>query len=574
MRILILTAKIGGGHEALSHALEHELATGDHEITIVDGLRVLSPTMAFIVRWGYIVQLKWLPWTIGPLFFIKTNALIAPRLRTLYGSIYGWRLRKAVESASPDLIVSTYPLLTIILDHLKRRAAVAEPVVTVIADYGAHKLWIGPRTEEHLVSSFASAELVRDSGGHASVAMMPISPRFDQAPDKAHAREQLGLPTDKFIALVVGGAWGVGDIEQTVETVVESGCFPLVVAGNNKALKDKLDLRFSDPETARVIGWTAEMPSLMAAADCLVQNAGGMTCHEAAAVGLPILFYRPIPGHGEFNARIMDKAGAAKVVMKERELIAVLRDASSGRITLPPPPERTAVSASEMIAKMPDRPIIAPPAAARLSKFQPYRVAFAAALIALLIWTAISPWAGGVAGAFFGSSAVSAKNLPSGSVALVVRVNDPAIAKKLEDQIIAENLPVAMFVDAKAASGLYPANGVILGVAQHGSSTMLIHPLREWDNDSDVAEQIRAMQGKSRVYVLPPKGGRTLIASMLAPSSTKELVSVGHHKMKHSGIVELDLSGMTFSAASTLVHDELSRMHEAGYKCVSLPSLS
>ena len=106
------------------------------------------------------------------------------------------------------------------------------------------------------------------------------------------------------------------------------------------------------------------------------------------------------------------------------------------------------------------------------------------------------------------------------------------------------------------------------------SSTMLIHPLREWDNDADVAQQIRLMQGKSTIYVLPPKGGRTLLASVLAPDSSKELVSVSRHKLKHSGIVELDVSGMTFDAASTLVHDELNRMHEAGYKCVSLPSLS
>lgn len=576
VRIMILTAKIGGGHEALSHALEHELATGDNEITIVDGLRVLSPTMAFIVRWGYIVQLKWLPWTIGPLFFFKTNPFIAPRLRTLYGTFYGWRLRKSVDEVNPDLIVSTYPLLTIILDHLKRRKCVDKPVVTVIADYGAHKLWIGPKTEEHLVSSFASAELVRESGGHASVAVMPISPTFNQAPDKQTARKLHGLPVEKFIALVVGGAWGVGDIEKTVATVVEAGCFAIVVAGNNKTLKDRLDRRFPDPDAARVVGWTAEMPSLMAAADCLVQNAGGMTCHEAAAVGLPILFYRPIPGHGAFNARVMDRAGAARVVTKETELIALLRDVSSGKITLPLPPARTAIGASEMIERIPNRPAPAPAAQrrARPAPFRPYRWAAALALVALLVWTIASPWAGGFTGAVLSPETVSASNLPSGSIALVVRVNDPKVAKAIEDEIIAENLPLAMFVDANAATGLYPATGLTFGVAQRGSSTMLIHPLREWDNDADVAEHIRLMQGKSSIYVLPPKGGRTLLASALAPGAAKELVSVSRHKLKHSGIIELDASGMTIDAATTLVHDELSRMHEAGYKCVSLPSLS
>ena len=350
----------------------------------------------------------------------------------------------------------------------------------------------------------------------------------------------------------------------------------MVVAGNNKALKDRLERRFPDRNIARIIGWTAEMPSLMAASDCLVQNAGGMTCHEAAAVGLPILFYRPIPGHGAFNAKIMDQAGAARVVSKDAELVALLRQARSGDVTLPAPPSRTAMSASEMIERIPERPEDPVPvrAAKRAGSGRAYRWATAMALVALLLWTIVSPMASSAAFSFLRPEGVSASNLAPGSIALVLRVNDPGVANALEDLIIKEDLPIAMFVDAKAASGVYPHDGIILGVAQHGSSTMLIHPLREWDNDADVAQQIRLMQGKSTIYVLPPKGGRTLLASVLAPESSKELVSVSRHKLKHSGIVELDVSGMTFDAASTLVHDELNRMHEAGYKCVSLPSLS
>ena len=576
MRIVIFTAKIGGGHEALSHALESDLAAGGNELTIVDGLRALSPTMAFIVRWGYIVQLKWLPWTIGPLFVIKTHPRIAPRLRTMYGTVYGWRLRRAVNRFEADLIVSTYPLLTIIFDHLKRKEKITAPVVTVIADYGAHNLWIGPTTEEHLVSSFASAELVRESGGHASVAVMPISEAFETAPDRASARGLHRLPNDKFIALVVGGAWGVGDIEKTVARVVESGGFPLVVAGNNKALKARLERRFPDPDSARIIGWTAEMPSLMAASDCLVQNAGGMTCHEAAAVGLPIIFYRPIPGHGAFNAKIMAEAGAARIVTNDAELVTLLRQVRTGEATLPSPPERTAMSAATMIERMPSQveKRFVTPRATHAGAARRHRWAAAMAILALFLWTIASPLASDAAFSFLRPSAVSASNLQPGSIALVLRVDDPAVAQELEGMIVAEKLPIAMFVDARAASGVYSHRDIVLGVAQHGSSTMLIHPIREWDNDADVATHIRLMQGTRKIYVLPPKGGRTLLATALAPDASKQLILVERHKVKHAGIVELDVSGMTFDAASALVHDEFSLMHEEGYTCVSLPSLS
>jgi UDP-N-acetylglucosamine:LPS N-acetylglucosamine transferase len=35
-----------------------------------------------------------------------------------------------------------------------------------------------------------------------------------------------------------------------------------------------------------VIGWTDQMPALMSASDAPVENAGGLTCMEAFAVGL------------------------------------------------------------------------------------------------------------------------------------------------------------------------------------------------------------------------------------------------------------------------------------------------
>ena len=49
----------------------------------------------------------------------------------------------------------------------------------------------------------------------------------------------------------------------------------------------------------------------MAAADALVDNAGGLMCWEAQAAGLPVILYRPLPGHGRFNARALESAGRA-----------------------------------------------------------------------------------------------------------------------------------------------------------------------------------------------------------------------------------------------------------------------
>ena len=79
------------------------------------------------------------------------------------------------------------------------------------------------------------------------------------------------------------------------------------------------------------------MPALMTAADALVENAGGLSCMEAFAVGLPVVTYLPIAGHGKDNAEVMSRAGVNVYVRDQTELDFVLRD-----VTAPGPSTRRA----------------------------------------------------------------------------------------------------------------------------------------------------------------------------------------------------------------------------------------
>ena len=126
--------------------------------------------------------------------------------------------------------------------------------------------------------------------------------------------------------LVVAGAWGIGDVAKTFDAVRAAGRFtPVVVCGNNEQLRRKLEGR----DGGHVLGWTDQMPTLMAAADVLVQNAGGLTCMEAFAAGLPVVSFKPIAGHGKDNAEQMAEAGVAAYATSTEELSPVLERATS-----------------------------------------------------------------------------------------------------------------------------------------------------------------------------------------------------------------------------------------------------
>jgi hypothetical protein len=64
----------------------------------------------------------------------------------------------------------------------------------------------------------------------------------------------------------------------------------------------------------------------MAASDVLVANAGGLTCLEAFAAGLPVVMFDPLPGHGEDNGRHMERAGMVTAAASGPDLRAMLAD--------------------------------------------------------------------------------------------------------------------------------------------------------------------------------------------------------------------------------------------------------
>jgi UDP-N-acetylglucosamine:LPS N-acetylglucosamine transferase len=51
------------------------------------------------------------------------------------------------------------------------------------------------------------------------------------------------------------------------------------------------------------------MPALIGACDVVVTNAGGITALESIACEVPVVAYRPLPGHGVTNADALRASG-------------------------------------------------------------------------------------------------------------------------------------------------------------------------------------------------------------------------------------------------------------------------
>jgi processive 1,2-diacylglycerol beta-glucosyltransferase len=325
---------MGAGHDGAAKELHRRLDASGHRVEVVDFLDAVAFHIGPVLRWFYQVQLRMFPWSY------ELSYKLSPLLRAPTVMVDTWltrrKLKRIIKEFRPDAIVSVYPLASLVLGRMRRKKRLRVPVITYLTDFGVHSLWVHRGVDRHLAVSQLSAEAATSRGGKDARARGPlVSERFRETKyDREAVRSNLGLSPDDRAVLIVAGSWGVGDILATVEAIGHSGEFhPITVCGRDTDLRDQLEAG----GFGTVIGWTDEMPALMTAADALVENAGGLTCMEAFAIGLPVITYLPIAGHGKDNAEMMARAGVNCYAHDADELHDILRKVTR------PGPEREAL---------------------------------------------------------------------------------------------------------------------------------------------------------------------------------------------------------------------------------------
>jgi UDP-N-acetylglucosamine:LPS N-acetylglucosamine transferase len=326
--VLILSADVGEGHAAAARALARQIEESPEraEVKVIDGLAAMGPLLRPVVEDGYRVQLRFFPWTYTIVYWLLEHVTPVRFLtRRLLCGLGARPLARAIEAESPDVIVSTYPAVTVVLAHLRRRSMVDCPTVATITDLTGLFFWAQPGIDMHLVMYGESMPSVERIAGRGSVTLVRplISAEFLRPRCPIAARRALGLPEDGRMVVVSGGGWGVGDISGAVRefTAVREVSSIVCLAGRNDQLAERLRADFEREPRVHVYGFTDRMPELLAAADVLVHSTGGVTCLEARAAGTPVVSYGLPVGHARLNTQ----------AMAELDLLRLARDTSELR---------------------------------------------------------------------------------------------------------------------------------------------------------------------------------------------------------------------------------------------------
>jgi len=303
---LILSAAAGAGHVRAAEALLSAFSMRDVRAEHIEVLKYTTSIFRKVYSSLYIDLVNKSPNILGWVY----NSLDRPwkfqKRRLAMDILNTGPLLKLLKKVQPSIAVCTHFLPAELLVYLSRKQLIDFPLGIVVTDYDAHAMWLYKDIDWYFVACEETKVYLENIGippETIHVTGIPIAPVFAQKMSKREARLRHGLSLDITTILVSAGGFGVGPMEVLIQSLdeVRAPIQIIAICGKNEKLKDNVEkLVIRHPK--KVIGFTNEMESFMAASDILVGKAGGLTSSEAFAQGLILIVVNPVPGQEERNS--------------------------------------------------------------------------------------------------------------------------------------------------------------------------------------------------------------------------------------------------------------------------------
>lgn len=332
MKILILYAKVGNGHlkaaEAIKECIETQYTNA--QVSFQDGLEYSSSFTNMLVIKGYKNMTKHIPELWGGIYN-SSNKTSKGTINEFYKFVNKWltvKLMKMVREEKPSIIVSTHPFISKMLAYLKRKGKVKCPIVSIVTDYAAHSMWV---TDYQYIDKIivATETMKRDCmqlygvpSDKMEVLGIPSSLRFKKQytiEEKENIRKSFGLQDKQTFLLFAGGGLGIGQTTGILKDILKlrEDFELIVVCGKNEKQYKKFQKIISKQDKkVLLLGYTNQVPELMAISTSVVTKPGGLTSTECLCMQKPMICINPIPGQEEENATFFVNAGTALRVTK------------------------------------------------------------------------------------------------------------------------------------------------------------------------------------------------------------------------------------------------------------------
>ncbi len=234
--------------------------------------------------------------------------------------------KKLIREFSPDAVIGTggyvcYPVLT---------AAHELHIPTFVHESNAVPGLTTKMLAEHVDRVLVGFEDSRRYYKHpdrVEVTGTPVRGEFGSE-TKEQAKAELGIPAGEKLVVSVWGSLGAGHMNEIMTEMIpmldgRQGFHLLHAAGSRYYADMAAKLGETAPDMAgngvELREYIYDMPRVMTAADLVMCRAGASTISELCYMGKPVIIV-PSPNvtnnHQEKNARVLEEAGGAKVLLE------------------------------------------------------------------------------------------------------------------------------------------------------------------------------------------------------------------------------------------------------------------
>ncbi len=328
MKGLILSITAGQGHNQTAHVLDKQFKQRGVETEYLDVYGYINPHLSDSVNRIYLMSTKNIPKIYGGVYRLAEKRNIQPKvgvrgMTKLTNSVLSRKLINLIKEKRPDFIICTHIFAALLVTYISSIESLNALTVGIVTDFTVHPYWEDSYLDYYILPDKRLVIQGMKKGFPENRLLplgIPIDPKFMNKHDKAEAKRELGIDSERAV-LVMSGSMGFGNIVSEIRQLdkldIDFGI--VTICGRNKKLKERIDAL----KTKKKIynhGFTKKVDLFMDACDCIITKPGGLTTSEALAKQIPMLMNNPIPGQEDRNVEFLLNAGAAMKISRTNPL--------------------------------------------------------------------------------------------------------------------------------------------------------------------------------------------------------------------------------------------------------------
>lgn len=309
--LLLMSQYTGRGHMSISEALSEQFQRMDDvTLDVVDAFCFMgSQGIKTSKIYNVVTRKAKLVWKAA--FNATQETDFVPEAM---GRLVQKRLERYVRATSPDLILTVHSMFVgSVLDTLER-AKLDIPVVSVEADIvNLHSSWCDPRLLKCICPTEEAYRRSIEFGmPEDKLELIGFPTRAQFCKSACATAERKYDPNRPLRCLMTGGGGGAGEIEEYATAIMEeTDAFLTVICGTNKALRERLDAKFTIKysDRMRILGFVSDMVSEYELSDVAIMRASPNCMFESIVMGIPMIITGALPGQEQDNPRFAVEHG-------------------------------------------------------------------------------------------------------------------------------------------------------------------------------------------------------------------------------------------------------------------------